>query len=314
MSFKAKLAFFQANAQSQPQQPVVPNRMMENRNPRQATFALSDSSNSEHHVNSRPHSPKASNIESHSPVSPFSPQPQNMKPSIVVPKPSPVNNFKAKLNMFNQQNPPLAPLHPRSDHTAGSNFTRNANSNPCSENTPLPSINDHRPKPGYNNAGNYAGGHLLSSTELNKAENSNSQNNSNFGSNNNEYQNENVPQPLIHEYKGQPKPSFKDKIALVSALQQPMGAFDYQKKRQQANHYHNNDDEQTSTPKMQPTPMMIAMQAANMNSNANSNLNSNRNSSENLTQSNDEYKPQLPMIRGGQRRPGRRPPTLAQPL
>lgn len=174
----------------------------------------------------------------------------NQKPPIVLPKSNENSGFKSTIAYFSQQPKALPPLQPRiplsqkfppvSDQSSPQNFKL--------EET-FSSINSH------------------SSSQDNHIVN-----------------NENIPQPLVTDVEQppqvQPPKSFKEKLALISTLQQPMGAYDYKKK-------HTTIAQPTTD--AQPTPTFQAVPEAPQESS-------------------------LPSLKAPHRRVSqRRPPSLIQP-
>ena len=104
---------------------------------------------------------------------------------------------------------------------------------------------------------------------------------------------ENIPQQTIEEVKpqqpSQPKLSFKDRIAMVASLKQPMGQYDYTKKRTGIQQQSVNEPQPTF-----PDPQSVQIHPPQMPDNSNGT--------------------HLPALgNGGPRRPFRRPPTIPQP-
>lgn len=203
-NFKAKLAFFQ-NATLQQQQirqtPFHQTQIQQHQqfsSTRQTQKASNDASNLPYMQKVNPTTPISSSTDSqfHS-CAP--------KPAIVVPKMAPNSNFKSKLAFFNQQPAPLAHLHPHQNDV-------HSQKNDC-----LSAYNRE------NNIQSSFTNNDYCNTEKNNLQSSISSTN-----------NENIPQPVNTEYKTQqlqqPAKSFKDKLAMLSNIQQPMGVYDYKKK------------------------------------------------------------------------------------
>lgn len=207
-NFKSKLAFFQnaalqqqAHQQQSYQQPI-----------RQQQYpAARQSQNQSFGPKANPSSTISNSTETQS----FS---STIKPSIVVPKPIVSNsNFKSKLAFFNQQPAPLVPIHTHQNDTA----LHQENAEHKVPKTSYPTSNSRVPiaQPSSNkNDGNHEISHICNSSIQVSVNN-----------------NENIPQPINDEFKvqqpRQPPKSFKEKLALLSSIQQPMGVYDYKKKQ-----------------------------------------------------------------------------------
>ena len=118
----------------------------------------------------------------------------NQKPPIVLPKSNENSAFKSTIAYFSQQPKALPPLQPRA---------------PLSQK--LPPISDQSSPQNFKLEETFSS--INSSSQANHIVN-----------------NENIPQPLVTDVEQPPK-SFKEKLALISTLQQPMGAYDYKKKQ-----------------------------------------------------------------------------------
>ena len=206
-NFKSKLAFFQnaalqqqAHQQQSYQQPV-----------RQQYPAARQSPNQSFAPKTNPSSAISNSTE----TQPFS---STIKPSIVVPKPIVSNsNFKTKLAFFNQQPAPLVPIHTHQNDTS----LHQENAEHKVQRTSFPTSNSRVPitQPGSsNNDGNHEVSYMCNSSIPISVTN-----------------NENIPQPTNDEIKAQPlhqpPKSFKEKLALLSSIQQPMGVYDYKRKQ-----------------------------------------------------------------------------------
>lgn len=263
-NFKSKLTFFQNAAlqqqshQHQPHQQQVYQQQYPKTRPPQ-NLSYNQKSNS--------HSSMANSTETQTYTS-------INKPSIVVPKPITSNsNFKSKLAFFNQQSQPLVPLHPHQNENASHQIN-----------------NDHKTQ--YQSSSNKTT--MVQTNSINN-EHSYTISNKNYAQLSTQVvNNENTPQLTTSEFKAQPPKSFKDKIALISSIQQPMGIYDY-KKKQNSNQSKISEPIQTFS----ETPIQT--------------------STEFTTQVSEKPiiqvppEPHLPSLTAGRaRRPTRRPPSLEQ--